>query len=218
MLKKYGKAIEQPSGTLPLHLHSEQLDGQSTDPKTRQARSLTCWALPYLQCWEGLHCFPSHFFQLDPSSPAPSMEWNVGCWERQSYSGDHSKEGLRSPGWRPQESLCSGGISSVLLGQPCCRMGQSSCPQRGWSPTHVDFLRSQRSGSPPWCLSLHPSWPPGPYEGNDLRWRGWAEGLCHTKKGYGQWDFRNKFNFGFLTFLTVKIKAGFQWLRSSDSC
>lgn len=29
MLKKYGKAIEQPQGTLPLHLHSEQMDGQS---------------------------------------------------------------------------------------------------------------------------------------------------------------------------------------------
>lgn len=35
MLKKYGKAIEQPQGTLPLHLHSEQMDGQSTESKRR---------------------------------------------------------------------------------------------------------------------------------------------------------------------------------------
>lgn len=33
MLKKYGKAIEQPQGTLPLYLHSEQMDGQSTDQR-----------------------------------------------------------------------------------------------------------------------------------------------------------------------------------------
>lgn len=37
MLKKYGKAIEQPQGALPLHLHSEQMDGQSTESKRRRA-------------------------------------------------------------------------------------------------------------------------------------------------------------------------------------
>lgn len=37
MLKKYGKAIEQPQETLPLHLHSEQMDGQSTKSKRRWA-------------------------------------------------------------------------------------------------------------------------------------------------------------------------------------
>lgn len=43
MLKKYGKAIEQLQGTLPLHLHSEQMDGQSTESEEaggRAARAL----------------------------------------------------------------------------------------------------------------------------------------------------------------------------------
>lgn len=39
-VKKYGKAIEQPQGTLPVHLHSEQMDGQSTESKRRWARAL----------------------------------------------------------------------------------------------------------------------------------------------------------------------------------
>lgn len=108
----------------------------------------------------GPSLLPQTFLSARSLLPCPIHGMECGLWERQSHSGDHGKEGLRSPGGRPQEALCSGGISSVLLGQPCRRMGPSGCPQRGWSPTHVDSLRSQRSGSPPWCLSLHPSWPP----------------------------------------------------------
>lgn len=75
LLKKYWKAIGQPQGTLPVHLHSEQTDGQSTESKMRQARSLVpSGPLPYLP--EGWGCHQSthsHFFHLDPC-PLPSME------------------------------------------------------------------------------------------------------------------------------------------------
>lgn len=75
LLKKYGKAIGQPQGTLPVHLHSEQTDGQSTESKMRQARSLVpSGPLPYLP--EGWGCHQSthsRFFHLDPC-PLPSME------------------------------------------------------------------------------------------------------------------------------------------------
>lgn len=80
MLKKYGKAIEQPQGTLPLHLHSEQMDGQSTESRRRWARSLVLdCPLPYLlQGWVAfiaptaisLNWIPP------PTSPHP---WNVSC-------------------------------------------------------------------------------------------------------------------------------------------
>lgn len=52
MLKKYGKAIEQPQETLPLHLHSEQMDGQSTKSERRWAAGskspVLCGPLLYL--------------------------------------------------------------------------------------------------------------------------------------------------------------------------
>lgn len=78
MLKKYGKAIEQPQETLPLHLHSEQMDGQSTKSKRRWAAGskspVLCGPLLYL-----LRAGPSRnrsrVFYLDP---VPSHQRNVG--------------------------------------------------------------------------------------------------------------------------------------------
>ncbi|EGW03450.1 hypothetical protein I79_003552 [Cricetulus griseus] len=43
-------------------------------------------------------------------------------------------------------------------------------------------------------------------------------GYVIQKRGYGQWDFRNKFNFGFPTFSDQKIKAGLRRPLSSESC
>lgn len=78
MLKKYGKAIEQPQGTLPLHLHSEQMDGQSTESKRRRAARALVLSGPllYLLRARGLHSTRSHVFYLDPT---PSHPRNVGC-------------------------------------------------------------------------------------------------------------------------------------------
>jgi hypothetical protein len=74
MLKKYGKAIEQPQGTLPLHLHS---DGWTENPesKRRLARSLVLSGpLPYLpKGWGCLHSTHSQVFHLD-LCPLPSVE------------------------------------------------------------------------------------------------------------------------------------------------
>lgn len=44
MLKKYGKATEQPQGPLPLLLHSEQMDGL-TEPTRRWQDPCAGWCL-----------------------------------------------------------------------------------------------------------------------------------------------------------------------------
>lgn len=124
MLKKYGKAIEQPQGTLPLHLHSEQMDGQSTESKRRQESPLVL---------DGpLHCHPQgrarllsthgRFFQMKPSSPDPIHGmWATGKGKailesdgnrrtsgaRSSLLRHHKQRALGSPatGWESMVAL-----------------------------------------------------------------------------------------------------------------
>lgn len=77
MLKKYGKAIEQPQGALPLHLHSEQMDGQSTESKRRRvARALVLSGpLLYLPRAGAFPAPTAMFSTWIP--PLPSMEYGL---------------------------------------------------------------------------------------------------------------------------------------------
>lgn len=78
MLKKYGKAIKQPQETLPLHLHSEQMDGQSTKSKRRWAGRLqgACaeWSLALPPAGRAFTEPGARFSTLIPSPPT------IGTW------------------------------------------------------------------------------------------------------------------------------------------
>lgn len=77
MLKKYGKAIEQPQGALPLHLHSEQMDGRSRVKEEAGSKSPCAeWSLALPPEAGALAAPRSPVFCLDPT---PSHPWNVGC-------------------------------------------------------------------------------------------------------------------------------------------
>lgn len=73
MLKKYGKAIEQPQGALPLHLHSEQMDGRSRVKEEAGGKSPCAeWSLALPPEGRGLHRAHSRF--LLGFHPLPSTE------------------------------------------------------------------------------------------------------------------------------------------------
>lgn len=79
MLKKYGKAIEQPQGPLPLHLPSEQMDGL-TEPK--RSRQDPCAGRSFAPPSPGQAALPAPRvspFSGTPLLPTPSGE--CGCWK-----------------------------------------------------------------------------------------------------------------------------------------
>lgn len=149
MLKKYGKAIKQPSGTLPLHLHSEQMDGQSTEPKTRHMRSLSL-ALP--SAGFPSKCLPSThrtFLSMDsPLGPIPSMECGrLGM--AKPLGVPRQQEGH---GWGgDREDLCSGRLATKW---------ECGAPGEAEIPLTLCRMRPQLPGAPPLSLSLYQSWPP----------------------------------------------------------
>lgn len=191
MLKKYGKAIEQPQGPLPLLLHSEQMDGP-TEPRGA-GRTLVqdgpSHLLPGTGC---LASTQSLSFQRNPSSPTPSGE--CGLWKGKATP---ESDGNR----RGSDRLEA--LSSRVLSAAWPQDGRRGCPLRSWSPIHICFMRPQLAGSPPLILSWHQGWPQ-PWR------RPWSETerqrqlAASHKEGCGQWDFRNKFNFGFPTYSNHK--------------
>lgn len=189
MLKKYGKAIEQPQGTLPLHLHSEQMDGQSTESKRSRAggRQEPCaeWSLALPPEGWGLHSTRSHVFDLDP---VPSHQWNVGCRERQSHDN-----------WKVLEAEGDRGHPSRHCLLAVCALGSLASDGEARLPWGGSSLPSLPETSPPSRLSLQ-SWPQVPKKAMIQDREAEPTGCGIQKRGYGQWDFRNKFNFGFPTF------------------
>lgn len=105
-MKKYGKAIEQPQGLLPLHHHSEQMDGP-TEPKMSHQDPCTgrfCTTFPGAGC---LASTQSLSFQQNPSSPTPSRE--CGCWKgKATLESDGNRRGSDR-----LEALSSGTVSSL---------------------------------------------------------------------------------------------------------
>lgn len=166
------------------------MDGQSTESKMRQTRSLVLdGPLPYLP----------HFFQLDPSSPEPVH----GMW-----AAEKGKAILESDGNRrvlEAEGRGVGRLSPPLAAEPGAL--RAAWPQAGEAQVPAERLKSHSyllHETSALLLLFASQLAPSPEEGNDPRRRGRADWLCPTEKGYGQWDFRNKLNFGFLTFLNRK--------------
>lgn len=138
--------------------------------------------LLYLLRARGLHSTRSHVFCLDPT---PSHPWYLDCWERQSHwnwraleaegkGTEPSRQALLAV--RPLGSLASGWRSSAGLGRlkPHSHFTSGDLSPQGWPQVPKKAMIQDREAEP----------------------TGWV----YTKKGYGQRDFRNKFNFGFPTF------------------
>lgn len=85
MLKKYGKAIEQPQGPLPLHPHSEQMDGP-TEPKRSEQDPCAGGSLAPSSLGQAAFPAPTVFLSAEHLFSRPIQ----GMWalERQSHSGE----------------------------------------------------------------------------------------------------------------------------------
>lgn len=132
MLKKYGKAIEQPQETLPLHLHSEQMDGQSTKSKRRWAAGskspVLCGPLLYL-LRAGPSRNPEPGFLLG-SRPLPSTERGL------LRKAEPGLQGLRSQKVKVTEAAPPGTVSCVCSRQPSSGWRSSAAPGRLKSHSH----------------------------------------------------------------------------------
>lgn len=100
MLKKYGKAIEQPQGTLPLHLHSEQMDGQSrVKEEAGSKRPCAEWSLALPPEGPAFHRPAASFSTWIPPPPIH------GTWAaekgRAMVTGGSSKQEVKGTGATP---------------------------------------------------------------------------------------------------------------------
>ena len=131
MLKKYGKAIEQPQGTLPLHLHSEQMDGQSTESKRRRVARALVLSGPLLYLLRaGAFAAPTAVFSA--WIPPPPIH---GTWAaekgRATVTGGSSKQKVRGTGATPP-----GTVSCVCSWQPRLWMEKLRGPR---GPPHTSL-------------------------------------------------------------------------------
>lgn len=210
MLKKYGKSYWTASGTLPLHLHSEQKDGQSTESGRRWAaaggRHSPVLSGPSLPSW-GPRAPGTRSPVLFPlgSHPLPSTERGllreaeplerrvfgaVGDGDRATWPGTVSwvcawrprlwREALGGPGGCGPPHLTSRDLATFT---PLSRAG----------PT---FLRRQ------WSKIERQSQPAVLYKKGAI-----DSGISETN-----------LTLVFRLFQTIKIKAGLRWLPSSESC
>lgn len=193
MLKKYGKAIEQPRGTLPLHFTvSRRMD--NPESKRRLAARALCWVVP---------CFTSEGRGLPSRHPQPHFPFGsrpLPSTERGLLRKAEPRqlEDGRSRRWRgqrrPRQALLA--VCVLLAASPLDGGAQLGCPGEAEVPFPLHFRRP---------CHLHASLcRAGP---RFLR-RQWSKierqsqpAVLYKKRGgYGQWEFRNKFNFGFPTF------------------
>lgn len=144
MLKKYGKAIEQPQGTLPLHLHSEQMDGQSTESKRRRVARALVLSGPLLYLLRaGAFTAPAAMFST--WIPPPPIH---GTWAaekgRATVTGGSSKQKVKGTG-----ATLPGTVSCVCSWQPRLWMEKLGGPGAGSRPPHTSLPAT----SPPSRLS-----------------------------------------------------------------
>lgn len=189
MLKKYGKAIEQPQGTLPLHLHSEQMDGQSTESTRRRVARALVLSGPLLYLLRaGAFTAPAAMFST--WIPPPPIH---GTWAaekgRATVTGGSSKQKVKGTGATPP-----GTVSCVCSWQP--RLWMEKLGGRGLAavPLTPHFLRPRH------LHASQQSWPHVPKKAMIQDREAGPTGCVIQKRGYRQRDFRNKFNFGFPTF------------------
>lgn len=177
---------------------SQWADGWTIYRIKREAGKVPCaeWSLALPPCgWGLLSQCPQPLLSF--GSLPPSHPWNVGYWERQSHSRQPWwQESLRSRRWRSM-------ASSVLSGQPRLGMGQRGCSW-GWGPTHILHPETLAlrfiTFMPLFASELAPVLKKAMIQDEEAE----PTGCVIQKKGYGQWDFRNKFNFGFPTFSNHK--------------
>lgn len=200
------KNMEKPLNSLrhSASPSSQWADGRTIHGVKDEAGKIPCargsLALPFPRGWKYLRSTDSRSFSTGSSFPPPPPWKVLGSREAEPLM---ESDGNRRV-WEAKGG--SRGGLSPQAGQHCalCSLdagwGKRGCPLSSGGPTHTHFMRPQLSGSPPSCLRCIRAGP-GPYEGNGTRQRGRVNWLHHTKRGYyGQWDLRNKFNFGFLTF------------------
>lgn len=196
MSKKYGKAIEQPQGTLPLRLHSEQMDGQSR-VRRRPARALVLSG-PLLHLPKGWGAFaaPTATFPIW-ILPGPIQGMRAAKRGRAPVTGGSLKQKAEEPGGSPHQALLlRGSLGSLTTG-----WRSSAAPGRLTSPSHFTSWDLNMQTYQTRHLSVQ-SWPtPRPLRRQMIQDReAEPSGCVIQKQGYGQRDFRNKFNFGFPTF------------------
>lgn len=138
--------------------------------------------------------------------PAPCHPWKcVGFWERQSHP--------REPG--SQQGLHKAGVSSGLS-WPWAR--ELWLPREAEVPLTSSSMRSQLSGSPPGCLSLHQSWPPVLKKAMIQDGEAGLTGCVLHNRATDSGVSETNLTLVFQLVQTIKIKAGLRWLRSSDGC
>lgn len=153
----------------------------------------------------GVFKAPSCYFQLDPSSPSWSIKYGLRRKAEPVLESGGNRRVLEAEGGgtgRLSPSEAAGKQCALWAALPLAGKARSPAERLKSHSRLLPETSGPPSGSPPLCFSL--LCPPSPQEGDDPRRRGRARWLRHTKKGYGQWDFRNKLNFGFLTFSNHK--------------
>lgn len=102
-------------------------------------------------------------------------------------------QGLRSQRWRWQRQPLQALLAVCALGS-LPLLEKLGCPGKAQVPLPLHFRRPHRLEA-----SLQ-SWPQVPKKAMIQDREAEQTGCVIQKRGYGQWDFRNKFNFGFPTF------------------
>lgn len=203
-MKKYGKAIEQPQGTLPLHLHSEQTDGQATESKRRQARFLVPdGPLPYLP--KGCRCPPSthsHFFHLDPYPFASTDPQASEKGRAILKSWDHM---------RVRQKVSA--VRALGLG-----LRGSMVAQGGRGPTHTLFCETSALRLTTSLPRFASGWPQVLKKAMIQDGEAGPTGCVLQKRATDSGVSETNWTLVFQLVQTMKIKAGFRWLRSSDGC
>lgn len=149
MLKKYGKAIEQPRGTLPLHFTvSRRMD--NPESKRRLAARALCWVVP---------CFTSEGRGLPSRHPQPHFPFGsrpLPSTERGLLRKAEPRqlEDGRSRRWRGQRRPRQALLAVCALGSLASGWRSSArLPWGGWSPIPTSLPETL----PPSRLSLQ-SW------------------------------------------------------------
>lgn len=187
MLKKYGKAIEQPQGTLPLRLHSEWMDNVQDQREGRRP-------LHYLPLGRArLHSSHSHSFPLNPSAPIPSKACGLQteakpCWR--AMVNRTLSEARRSSLLRRRKQRALGSLATGWWGVVAHQEVEVSLTfaSQGLNFQAHHLLASL--SAPELAPVLRRHWSKTERQ---------SQLAVSYKKGCGQWDFWNKFNFGFLT-------------------
>lgn len=192
MLKKYGKAIEQPQAhCLSIFTVSRRMGS----PESERAGGGRAGGKSPVLSWASLASLlgaaasqhPQPF--LFPLGSHPSHPRSVGCWERLSHWNGGSSEqkvtGTGDPATRP------GTVSCVCAWRP--RLWMLGGPGEAAVPT-PHFLRPRH------LHASQQSWPHVPKKAMIQDREAEPTGCVIQKRGYRQRDFRNKFNFGFPTF------------------